>query len=96
MTEALETDSRNITTKQFQILTDINLVWDFFVDTYDKEYRAGAAAPFFEYALQLILFMAMILLSPIFRMAGKSILKIETKKIKYVSHFAATLKKYIR
>ena len=49
------------------------------MDIYDKENRGGAAAPFFEYALQLILFMAMILLSPIFRMAGKSILKIETK-----------------
>ena len=27
----------NITTKQFQILTDINLVWDFFVEIYDKD-----------------------------------------------------------
>ncbi|SMC30855.1 hypothetical protein SAMN06296952_0010 [Oscillospiraceae bacterium] len=25
-----------ITTKQFQLLTDINLVWDFLVDIYDK------------------------------------------------------------
>ena len=28
------------------------------MDIYDKENRGGAAAPFFEYALQLILFMA--------------------------------------
>ena len=26
-----------IWTKQFQILTDINLVWDFFVEIYDRE-----------------------------------------------------------
>ena len=26
-----------ITTKQFQLLTDINLVWDFLVDIYDRE-----------------------------------------------------------
>ncbi len=41
----------NITTKQFQILTDINLVWDFMVETYDAE-ADGAQAPFFEYAIQ--------------------------------------------
>ena len=27
----------NITTKQFQLLTDINLIWDFLVDIYDRE-----------------------------------------------------------
>ena len=42
----------NITTKQFQILTDINLVWDFLTDIYDRETGSGVAAPFFEYALQ--------------------------------------------
>ncbi len=36
----------NITTKQFQILTDINLVWDFFVEIYDKDRGGGVAAPF--------------------------------------------------
>ena len=41
----------SITTKQFQILTDINLVWDFMVETYDAE-ADGAQAPFFEYAIQ--------------------------------------------
>ena len=42
----------NITTKQFQLLTDINLVWDFLTDIYDRETGSGVAAPFFEYALQ--------------------------------------------
>lgn len=37
--------------KQFQLLTDINLVWDFLVDTYDWKNDCGRAAPFFEYAL---------------------------------------------
>ncbi len=40
------------TTKQFQILTDIQLAWDFFVEIYDREKGGGVAAPFFEYALQ--------------------------------------------
>ena len=42
----------SITTKQFQILSDINLVWDFLVDIFDREKGSGVAAPFFEYALQ--------------------------------------------
>lgn len=41
----------NIATKQFQILTDINLVWDFFVDIYERG-NGGVPAPFFEYAIQ--------------------------------------------
>ena len=41
-----------ITTKQFQLLSDINLVWDFLVETYDRENDSGRAAPFFEYALR--------------------------------------------
>ncbi len=40
-----------ITTKQFQIFTDLSLVWDFLVDIYDRENSTGMAAPFFEYAL---------------------------------------------
>ena len=40
-----------ITTKQFQLLTDINLVWDFLVKTYDWKNDCGRPAPFFEYAL---------------------------------------------
>ena len=41
-----------ITTKQFQLLSDVNLVWDFLVDIYDRKTGSGVAAPFFEYALQ--------------------------------------------
>lgn len=43
---------KKITTKQFQIFTDIDLVWDFLVDTYNEQRRDGVAAPFFEHALQ--------------------------------------------
>lgn len=42
---------KNITTKQFQILTDINLVWDFMTDIYKPYFANGVAAPFFEYAV---------------------------------------------
>jgi hypothetical protein len=42
----------NITTRQFQLLSDVNLVWDFLTDIYDRETGSGVAAPFFEYALQ--------------------------------------------
>ena len=41
-----------ITTKQFQILTDISLVWDFLVDIYDRENGSGMPAPFFEHAIR--------------------------------------------
>lgn len=42
---------KKITTKQFQQLTDIKLVWDFMVEVYDNRFANGVAAPFFEYAL---------------------------------------------
>ena len=42
---------KNITTKQFQQLTDINLVWDFMVEVYGNRFANGVPAPFFEYAL---------------------------------------------
>ena len=42
----------NMTTKQFQLLSDVNLVWDFLVDIYDRENGGGMPAPFFEHALQ--------------------------------------------
>lgn len=41
----------NITTRQFQLLTDANLVWDFLVEVYDWKSDRGRAAPFFEYAI---------------------------------------------
>ena len=40
----------DISTKQFQKDTDLNLVWDFLVDIYDRK-QGGIAAPFFEYAV---------------------------------------------
>lgn len=42
---------KQITTKQFQIFSDVNLVWDFLVETYDRESGGCTAAPFFEHAL---------------------------------------------
>ena len=41
----------NIRTKQFQILTDIDLVWKLMTDVYNHEESNGPAAPFFEYAV---------------------------------------------
>lgn len=41
----------HIATKQFQILTDADLAWDFMTDIYTPHFDNGAAAPFFEYAL---------------------------------------------
>ena len=41
----------DITTKQFRKETDLNTVWDFMVEIYDREKGGGVAAPFFEYAL---------------------------------------------
>ena len=43
--------SVSISTKQFQQETDLNPVWDFMVEIYDREKGGGVAAPFFEYAL---------------------------------------------
>lgn len=43
-----------ITTKQFQVLTDSNMAWDFMVEVYEDTGENGienAEAPFFEYAL---------------------------------------------
>lgn len=41
----------NIRTKQFQVLTDIDLVWDLMTGVYSHEESGGPAAPFFEYAV---------------------------------------------
>ena len=40
-----------IRTKQYQPLTDINLVWKLMTDVYNHEETNGPAAPFFEYAI---------------------------------------------
>ena len=42
----------NIATKQFQILTDINLVWDFLCGIYMREAMEVYRLRFFEYAIQ--------------------------------------------
>ena len=52
MAENRERDKmKNITTKQFQPLTDMGMVWDFMVEIYDDRFANGVAAPFFEYAI---------------------------------------------
>lgn len=43
--------NKNIRTKQFEILTDINMIWDFMVDIYGRGFTNGVAAPFYEYAI---------------------------------------------
>ncbi|MBE6935938.1 MAG: GNAT family N-acetyltransferase [Ruminococcaceae bacterium] len=40
-----------ITKKQFQILTDIDLVWNFMVEIYDPAWANGVPAPFFIHAI---------------------------------------------
>ena len=45
---------KGIRTKQFQVLTDINMAWDFMVEVYSltaKEGKGSIEPPFFEYAL---------------------------------------------
>lgn len=42
----------SITTKQFQLLSDMDLVWNFMTETYERGSRSGMAAPFFEHAVQ--------------------------------------------
>ena len=41
----------SITTKQFSILSDHMAVYQFMLDIYEKDWRNGVAAPFWEYAL---------------------------------------------
>ena len=42
---------QHITTKQFQIMTDIQPVWSLMEDTYAHCFQNGVPAPFFEYAV---------------------------------------------
>lgn len=42
---------QHITTKQFQIMTDIQPVWSLMEDTYAHGFQNGVPAPFFEYAV---------------------------------------------
>ncbi len=42
---------KNITTRQFRILADHMDIYQFMTDIYEKDWRNGVPAPFFEYAL---------------------------------------------
>ena len=42
---------KDLKTKQFQLLTDIDLAWKLMTDVYNHEETNGHAAPFFEYAI---------------------------------------------
>jgi hypothetical protein len=47
----MEIIMKDLKTKQFQILTDIDLAWKLMTDVYDHEETNGHAAQFFEYAI---------------------------------------------
>ncbi len=47
----IQEKNMEITTKQFQILTDISTVWELMTQSYEPLFANGVAAPFFEYAL---------------------------------------------
>ena len=46
-----EKPMEHITTRQFQPLSDVQIVWDLMVEDYEPRFANGVAAPFFEYAL---------------------------------------------
>lgn len=41
---------KNITTRQFSVLADCGKIYQFMLDIYEKDWRNGVPAPFFEYA----------------------------------------------
>ncbi|MBO5055035.1 MAG: GNAT family N-acetyltransferase [Eubacterium sp.] len=41
---------KNITTRQFSVLSDCGKIYQFMLDIYEKDWRNGVPAPFFEYA----------------------------------------------
>lgn len=41
---------KNITTRQFSVLGDCGKIYQFMLDIYERDWRNGVAAPFFEYA----------------------------------------------
>lgn len=41
---------KNITTRQFSVLADCGKIYQFMIDLYEKDWRNGVPAPFFEYA----------------------------------------------
>lgn len=42
---------KNITARQYQILSDHMRIYQFMIDIYEKDWRNGVPAPFLEYAL---------------------------------------------
>ena len=41
---------KNLTTRQFSVLGDCGKIYQFMLDIYERDWRNGVAAPFFEYA----------------------------------------------
>lgn len=41
---------KNITTRQFSVLADCGKIYQFMLDIYERDWRNGVPAPFFEYA----------------------------------------------
>lgn len=41
---------QNVTTRQFSVLADCGKIYQFMLDIYERDWRNGVAAPFFEYA----------------------------------------------
>ena len=46
----MATEMKNITTRQFSVLADCGKVYQFMLDIYERDWRNGVPAPFFEYA----------------------------------------------
>lgn len=45
-----ENEMKHITTRQFSVLADCGKIYQFMLDIYERDWRNGVAAPFFEYA----------------------------------------------
>ena len=41
---------KHITTRQFSVLVDCGKIYQFMLDIYERDWRNGVPAPFFEYA----------------------------------------------
>lgn len=48
--ERYGTKMKNITTRQFSVLADCGKIYQFMLDIYERDWRNGVPAPFFEYA----------------------------------------------
>lgn len=45
-----ETEMKHITTRQFSVLADCGKIYQFMLDIYERDWKNGVPAPFFEYA----------------------------------------------